>query len=619
MPTVLPKSKKRKSLRHNEYYDTQTMFDDLYAKSKQNKEFKNLLSLITDEKNIKLAYRNIKKNKGSKTKGTNDTTIEHVGNLDTGNYVKLVRDRLKDFQPQPVRRVLIPKPNGKMRPLGIPTMEDRLVQQCIKQVLEPICEAKFYNHSYGFRPNRSTHHALARAYYLTNINQLHFVVDVDVKGFFDNVNHGKLLKQMWALGIRDKSLLSIISKMLKAEIQGEGIPTKGTPQGGIISPLLSNIVLNELDWWVSSQWENFETKTVFKHKNPASAKTNKFRSMRNYSNLKECFIVRYADDFKIFCRTFEQAQKMFIAVQKWLKERLDLDINLDKSKVINLKKNYSEFLGIKFKATKKKTGRGEYAVKSHIKDEALKKTKKDIKNAIIQVQKYPIRKTVQNLNSIILGKHQYFSIATEVNKDFGVIAPSLTRTIHNRLRKKSKINGKTSKTYEKLYGNYNYKTYTLKGVTIFPIKGIKTNPPMSFTQEICNYTNEGRKLIHSRLKMISTKMLRYLVQNPNPTQTNEFNDNRISLYVAQKGICAITGEQLTIGNMDCHHKKPKSLGGTDKYDNLILVIKDIHHLIHATKQKTIDKYLGILNLDKKQLAKVNTLRKTVGNGIITIA
>ena len=193
------KPKKKQSIRNSEYYNTQKRFDQLYQDSLHGKRFTQLMDIITSEENIMLAYRSIKKNKGSKTKGTNNSTIVQMGEKTPDELISYVRKRLKNFHPHAVRRVEIPKPDGRLRPLGIPTIEDRIIQQCIKQVLEPICEARFYKHSYGFRPNRSAHHAIARAMFLTNQSDFHFVVDVDIKGFFDNVDHGKLLKQLWTL------------------------------------------------------------------------------------------------------------------------------------------------------------------------------------------------------------------------------------------------------------------------------------------------------------------------------------------------------------------------------------------------------------------------------------
>lgn len=226
------KTQKKKALRFNEYYDTQDIQDKLYQLGKENYKFINLVELITDKRNVMLAYRTIKTNKGSKTAGTNSNTITELAETSPELLTEYVKIRLKNYIPHAVKRVEIPKPNGKTRPLGIPTIEDRLVQQCIRQILEPILEAKFYEHSYGFRPDKSTSHAVARFYHLAH-SGFHYVVDIDIKGFFDNVNHGKLLKQLWTLGIRDKNLISIISRMLKAPVKNNGVPNKGTPQGNL--------------------------------------------------------------------------------------------------------------------------------------------------------------------------------------------------------------------------------------------------------------------------------------------------------------------------------------------------------------------------------------------------
>jgi len=239
---------KKQQLRNNEYYDTQETQDLLFRKSKEGYIFKDLISIIINDKNIALAYRNIKNNKGSKTPGVDETTIKDIDKYEISEWIGYIKERFEDFKPMAVRRVEIEKLGGGIRPLGIPTIDDRMVQQCIKQVLEPIAEAKFYHGSYGFRPDRSAENAIAKVMHLININKLHYAIDIDIKGFFDNINHGKLLKQMWTMGIRDDKLIAIISKMLKAEIEGIGISDKGVPQGGIVSTLLSNIFLNELDW-----------------------------------------------------------------------------------------------------------------------------------------------------------------------------------------------------------------------------------------------------------------------------------------------------------------------------------------------------------------------------------
>ena len=180
---------------------------------------------------------------------------------------------------------------------------------------------------------------------MIQLQNLHYVVDVDIKGFFDNINHAKLIRQIWSMGIQDLKVLAIIKAMLKADILFNDIvtsPETGTPQGGILSPLLSNIVLNELDWWVASQWEMMPTRVdreyskTDKKGNVVIDRSQKWTMLREKSELKEIYIVRYADDFKIFCRDYHTAKKTYTAVVKWLKERLSLDISEEKSGITNL-------------------------------------------------------------------------------------------------------------------------------------------------------------------------------------------------------------------------------------------------------------------------------------------
>lgn len=598
------KLKKRQSLRNNEYYNIQDTFDNLYSQSCNNYKFTDLMQFITSEQNILLAYRNIKKNKGSTTVGTDNLNIEFFEKMEQEEYIRYIQNKLANYHPKSVRRVEIPKPNGKTRPLGIPCIDDRIIQQCIKQVLEPICEAKFHKHSYGFRPNRSTNHAIARCMKLINKSELHYVVDIDIKGFFDNVNHSKLKKQLWNMGIQDKNLICILGKILKSEIEGIGIPTNGTPQGGIISPLLSNIVLNELDWWISSQWETFETKHQY-------SQLHKYRAIKT-TNLKEVWLVRYADDFKIFCRDYKTAQKIYNATRLWLKERLSLDISPEKSKVTNLRKNYTEYLGFKLTA---KAKRNKYVCQSRMCNKAKTTTIMKLKKQIKKIQQNNNSKEVSKLNSIILGSHNYYSCATNISMDFKEINFLVTKTLETRLKNVISNKPKLSETYKRLYGNYNGKIRTVQDVTIFPIYGCKNKPPMCFSQDICNYTEIGRSTLHTKLKGYN-HLIQYLLNSDDFGHTTEFMDNRISLIAGQQGKCFVTGNMLEPYYMECHHKTPKSSGGTDEYNNLVWINDKVHKLIHATKQETIEKYLGLLSLDTKGLKRVNSLRKLVGNSVI---
>lgn len=536
------KAKKKSKLRHAEYYDMQKTFDSLYADSKSGEVFGHLMDIISAPSNIKLAFRNIKGNDGSHTAGTDGRTIESLAVMPEDKFVKLIQKQFRRYEPKAVKRVEIPKPNGKMRPLGIPCIIDRIVQQCILQVMEPICEAKFYEHSYGFRPCRSTENAISYAYGLAQRNKLHYVVDVDVKGFFDNVDHRKLLKQIWTLGIRDTKLIQIIKAMLKAPIEmpdGETVlPSKGTPQGGILSPLLANIVLNELDWWIASQWDEMVRHMkhpckVTYYPNGAEKKCNSYTALKK-SNLKEMRIVRYADDFKIFCRTKEDAEKTYYAVKDWLWKRLKLEVSDEKSKVTNLRKRDSEFLGFRIKLRRKSNS---WVITSNVCDKAIHRISKEMADSVKAIQSSKtaeeISLNVGDYNAKVIGVQDYYCIATRVNLNFSDIARPINGQLLHRIDGIKKQGEIKNRYLRKRYGKSKQMRW-IGETPLVPLAYVQFKIPMRKSRKINPYTSEGRAEIHDNLRVDVNSML-WLMRHPISTESVRYNDNRVSLYAGQDG------------------------------------------------------------------------------------
>ncbi len=342
----------------------------LYQWSRNNPHdtYGDLWNWIVDPRNLRCAWRRIARNKGSRTAGVDGATVESIrAAVGETAFLKRLRDDLRDgsYQPSPSRRKLIPKPGkpGAFRPLGIPTVGDRVVQGAVKNVLEPIFEATFWHVSYGFRPGRGCHGALEhirmtmrpRAKAGDGRRQrtpYQWVIEGDIKGCFDHIDHHKLMERVRAR-IGDAKVNRLVGRFLKAGVLSEGfvLPTnEGTPQGGVISPLLANIALGLIEERYE-RWTHHRRKTQARRTCSAEMAGQRARMTDRKAGRAVFFPIRYADDFVVLVSgTRAEADQEKTALASYLQEAMGLDLSLEKTRVSDLVEGF-EFLAHRVRHT----------------------------------------------------------------------------------------------------------------------------------------------------------------------------------------------------------------------------------------------------------------------------
>lgn len=333
------------------------------------------------------------------------------------------------------------------------------------------------------------------------------------------------------------------------------------------------------------------------------------------TSLKEMHIVRYADDFKIICANRNDAERTMSAVKDWLLTRLKLEVSEEKSKVTNVKRHYSDFLGFKIKVRKKA---GKWVDQVHMCDKAVSSAKKKIREAVRFIQSSGTDKQqfqrIGAYNSLVIGLHNYYRIASCVCLDFEKIGYGTGSTKKIRLRG-MKRDGPIYNSYiAQNYGSSRQMRW-LNGEPIIPVSYVRYRRPNRKKQSINKYTPEGRQEIHKKLG-VDTGVLIWLMKNPIASECVEFNDNRISLFAGQQGKCAITGEYLTRGDIVCHRKIPTEGGGTSEYSNLILVTQAVEEMLKEKDAEFAWELSRRLKLDESKRRKANRLRVAAGLSVM---
>lgn len=337
-------------------------------------KYHSLYGQLLQDRVLMNAWKKVKANRGSG--GIDGVTIKEYAKNEQENVLELLEKlKAKEYKPTPVRRVYIPKKDGKKRPLGIPTLEDRIVQQALTDILMPKYEELvFHNWSMGYRPGRGVESALQVIIKNIELGR-NWIYDCDIKGFFDNIPHKKLMKVLNKV-IADGTVLDLIWSWLKCGYMEDGKyynAKAGQPQGGVISPLLANVYLNELDWEL--------------HK-------------------AKIYFVRYADDFLLFCETEEEVTRAG-NIAKSVIEFLGLEVAMNKTKVVDFKNDDFDFLGFHFNHWRtSKNGKDYYSIVPT--EKSIKTFKKAIKDKTQRKWTKPKEEWIKDINPIIVGKTNYF-------------------------------------------------------------------------------------------------------------------------------------------------------------------------------------------------------------------
>jgi group II intron reverse transcriptase/maturase len=538
----------------------------------QSFEFDDIFNIVYDGAFLHEAWISVEANLGSRTAGVDGLTAEDYEEQGLKENLFSLSDRLKSgaYEPDPVRRTYIPKGPEEVRPLGIPTIEDRIVQESLRMVLEPIFETDFSDYSFGFRPNRSCHDAimLVNSELSPAVGRYkRWILDLDIKGYFDNVDHTEL---MWILQdrIMDPEVLDLIYYTLKSGVKENGqvhVTGKGTPQGGIVSPLLANVYLSELDQWIK-QWTE-----------------------GSKGGPENWTYVRYADDFMILTDGQKgRAEAMKERVEQFLEEELNLRLSQEKSSIGHAQDGLS-FLGYDMIADSTSGG-----CKMYVPQEAKEYIRNRIREATGGDTNISIRRKIRVVNSVVRGWSEYYKYCTDASKVFNDVGGLLWHHMTHWLAEKYECSRKWL-IRRKLESRNPIK---INGVTLVDPNGmstIRTKSPHRHGHPHLSEDGNGKPEPEwgSQYREGHPGPDPYLAneeERPGAEDMSEWARVR-DVNKCQATGCDASGRKSTV----VHHIRHRRSEDDDRIGNLVTLCRRCHRKVHHTDQVVTIQHEGMDN------------------------
>jgi group II intron reverse transcriptase/maturase len=504
-----------------------------WATENPTEQRRDLYSLLCNETWLRAAHSAVNSNRGRETAGVDNVSMSNFnGNLE-GNLEELRQLlRTKTFEPLPVRRVYIPKANGGKRPLGIPGIRDRIVQEALRMVLEPIWEADFSTQSYGFRPNRSTYDAISYIWNrLTGTGQCYqWVIEGDITSYFDTIPHRRLIKAI-KKRVADRDIRALLWRFLRAGVTEKGQEHEtltGTPQGGIVSPLLANIYLHELDQYMESKYVKL---------------SEVVKARRRRQGQSNFLYVRYADDFVVLCNgTKEQAKTMKEELRMVL-QNMGLKLSEEKTKITHITEGFT-FLG--YRIIREMGTKNKMATKVEIPEAAIKKFRHKVRGILSpRTSEESVSAKITALNQVTRGWCQYYRCTETPSKPFKKLKNEIYWDMVHWLGRKYKIS--TPKVMQRYKEGQTFKTKQTKLVMPSEYKAKKL-----LTKTWHNPYTAKEEII--REKLFSHESL----WNGKEDNRQGWKDLREEVILTKGTTCYLCGTELHPSEVEIDHSIPRA-------------------------------------------------------------